>query len=598
MRFQSTWLKLAMVAGMLFLATAVRAQEPGLDPVEDLRLALLIDDVLNPTAGQIEFRNKNLDDKIAALKTISDLRRALSLDEWRIDLEARNATLRKIDTDKRAVVGKRLQQSLHDILTAGEPDARLAGALLLSEMGSSVQALDVKDRAGFARSMTADLKTLAVYKDVGARHEALRALGNINADPDEVVPLYRNVMDRGDAKARLVTGQAMGQMMRVVRKLRERSLINQKATNVEATSQDVIHTAALIVPVCRMGLKDADRLVRSASLEAISEAAQGLLDMILDPFPMKDLPPPGRQLTPAEVTQLLTDYEKVRAEFAEVEPYVKLLGAAAGDLIPSLGDNSPEIRLLALDALVPIAHVRYMQNRRLESAPLPSNAKGVQLIKTIDPLTALREKGGFPAVFKLLGDDDLRIRQRVLDGIEYLEADALPAIPVLESALRDAVRSIREAAVRILGELPVDNMKGTAASVGKLLLDPDPDVRRSAATTLGRLGPDARAAVPSLKEALNTGDVETVEKTCPVISRLDPKDARPLVPRLIKLLSHDDDRCLIAAARTLGRIGPEASAAIPALRKLLGHENAAVRVAASDAILGIMTTPAPKRKPL
>ena len=365
---------------------------------------------------------------------------------------------------------------MSDILTKGEAEARLPAALLLSEMGPTVRALDVKDRSGFARSLTKELMSLAGYKDMGARLEALRALGNINADPEVVVPLFRNVIDEGDPKSRLVAAQALGQMIRVIKKLREHSLLSQKTTSVEATAQEVIHTAELIIPVCRLGLKDANPLVRAACLDAVSGAAQGLLDLIPDPIPLKKLPPRGRRLDADEVEKLLADYKKVRAEFLEVEPFVKVLHAISPSLLPALEDSDPELRLLALDALVSIAHVRFMQSRWLESVPLPSTAKDVKLIEQDDLLADFRMRGGFPVLFKLLGDTDLRIRQRVLDVIEHLEDDAEPAIPGLERALQDSVRSIRQAAAIILGILPNEKVKATAASLGKLLLDPDSDV--------------------------------------------------------------------------------------------------------------------------
>jgi len=82
------------------------------------------------------------------------------------------------------------------------------------------------------------------------------------------------------------------------------------------------------------------------------------------------------------------------------------------------------------------------------------------------------------------------------------------------------------------------------------LKDKDWDVRTSAASALGGIGPDARAAVPVLIEAL--------------------KDEHFYVRS--------------SAAHALGGIGPEARAAVPALTMALKDEDKDVRRAAAEAL--------------
>src|SRR5947208_3515357 len=82
----SSCLLLGGVLVLACLACPVEAQErkeQAIDPVEELRQALRLEDVRLPNEQIIEFRRKNLADKIGGLKTIGDLRRALALDEWK-----------------------------------------------------------------------------------------------------------------------------------------------------------------------------------------------------------------------------------------------------------------------------------------------------------------------------------------------------------------------------------------------------------------------------------------------------------------------------------------------------------------------------------
>ena len=65
-----------------------------------------------------------------------------------------------------------------------------------------------------------------------------------------------------------------------------------------------------------------------------------------------------------------------------------------------------------------------------------------------------------------------------------------------------------------------------------------------------------------------------------------------VVPDLMKNLKHPDARLRKGAAETLGKIGPPASEAVGALRRLaLGDEDEEVRIAAQDAILSILPPP-------
>jgi HEAT repeats len=87
----------------------------------------------------------------------------------------------------------------------------------------------------------------------------------------------------------------------------------------------------------------------------------------------------------------------------------------------------------------------------------------------------------------------------------------------------------------------------------------------TAADALGRIGP---AAVPALRQALQSEDADVRLKAVQVLARMG-SDAKDAVPDLVVLLDDPDERIRKATTRTLGRIGPEAAPAVPALMRSL-----------------------------
>src|SRR5438445_13416784 len=95
------------------------------DPVEDLRQALVVrpEDRSKLTTEFLAYREKILDERVKALRTISELRRALV--EWKIDPD-RFGKLPKLDEKWRGVVGKRLTDALTKAAKSPEENVRRA----------------------------------------------------------------------------------------------------------------------------------------------------------------------------------------------------------------------------------------------------------------------------------------------------------------------------------------------------------------------------------------------------------------------------------------------------------------------------------------
>ena len=152
-------------------------------------------------------------------------------------------------------------------------------------------------------------------------------------------------------------------------------------------------------------------------------------------------------------------------------------------------------------------------------------------------------------------------------------------VSALIRALRDRDARVREDAAAALGKLGTDAKPAVPALIRALKVENDTylySMRSAAATALGQIGPEAREAVPALVEALKTGAGEfryhyVRSAAATALGQIGP-EAKDAVPALIEALKSrglgERDVCQ-AASTALGQIGPEAKKAVPALMKLL-----------------------------
>jgi hypothetical protein len=269
------------------------------DAVDDLKQALPLDDVQNPTEAMLSFRIDNLKKKIDALTTIGQLRRALALDEWRDDpVRNLNDKVRLIDEQMRTKVGERLTAALDQQSKAPDASSRLAVANIIAEMGPNIRALKASDKSGFARTLTPQVKLLASDADVGVRQEALRALGTINGDPAIAAQIFADTLQRVKAVgARRAAAEGLAQLVRVSVDLEKRSS-GQTTASVRVSRAEVLAALKETLLKSPAGFRDPDAQVRATCVQAFELAVLALAEpvMIPDGEPRKNFPPAGRNL--------------------------------------------------------------------------------------------------------------------------------------------------------------------------------------------------------------------------------------------------------------------------------------------------------------
>lgn len=238
-------------------------------------------------------------------------------------------------------------------------------------------------------------------------------------------------------------------------------------------------------------------------------------------------------------------------------------------------------------------------------------------------------------LMKQLRDPDWDIRMEAATRLGYLGAEAKPALPALVQALGDPVPAVRMKAVDTLGVLGPDpeSLKAvlgmlqdrdvlvrvsTAYALPKLgakpevavgaltgkLKDPAPEVRRAAAVAILPLDRTHREAIALMRQDLQSENGIFRVQACRLLARsLPPTELPALIDVLGNVLETGEPDARAAAARLLGgmgastvplltrtardqkesanvrtaafnslaQIGPEAKAAVPALKELVAE---------------------------
>ncbi|MCI0376214.1 MAG: HEAT repeat domain-containing protein [Gemmataceae bacterium] len=558
------------------------------DPVEELRKALpkgkwFTD---SPSKEIVAARRQELDKLVKNLTTIGDLRRALALEVWQRNVEVGSPEeFRDMDVELRRQIGESLTKQLRRAIDADSPDTRLAAANLLAEMGPTVKSLAPADRAGFARSLTPEVIRLAKDKELGVRQEGLRALGSIFAKPQDAVPVFAHTLRNDGLGPRRIAADGLAQLVRVAAHLYRHGKTNAP---VEVTRDDVDAALTQVIPACSIGVQDEDPQVRHLCLIALQDASKALADLIKDGEPKDKFP--TSFFSEEQRAEIQRFHQTVNAELKAAEPVAKALQAQGKSLALALDDPDVHVKLAAMEALENIGNARIRLRRRVLSIPVikgDGDGGNRALLAQMDTLESF-VKNNLDDISKYLTHADVRLRRGAVEFLEIIEDAATPATPLLAASLNDPDRFVRWSAVRALGAIPLDKATVALPNLAKLMSDPDLSVRKAAAEALEFMGPAASAAVPEIASAVSVGDSEARIAAMFALQSIGAEHGKAAVPNLIDALNHADHRVRKAAAETLGRFGPAAHLAVPALRRVLGDDEAGVRAAASDAILSIL----------
>lgn len=221
-----------------------------------------------------------------------------------------------------------------------------------------------------------------------------------------------------------------------------------------------------------------------------------------------------------------------------------------------------------------------------------------------------------PVLMRAMKDKEPLLRCVVAEALGAIGPNARDAVPALEATIRDPDGLVRLSAVSALGNIGAGAADAVPAIVATFK---DVELRIPALVAVGRIGPSAKSALPTIFELLKHGDQdvrETAESVFFFIGRgdvasllrfheqswrenddrwvqvekvlddLGPDDQEAVAP-LVAAVSRTEARYWFHVVSGLGRMGPAARPAIPALTELKTHESPSVRNAAADAFAKI-----------
>ncbi len=288
----------------------------------------------------------------------------------------------------------------------------------------------------------------------------------------------------------------------------------------------------------------------------------------------------------------LLGHEESRARCRAREALTEVGPPAVSGLVEELDTGDPNKAGLILESLL------LMGTEAREAAPavirqLKAGARKTHEVWHILASSRKDAREAVPWVLAELRSPDSNIRMNaamVLEGIGCAEGGVVPA---LVAALSDGDEFVRTAAARAVAKLPEETEAFLPALIGLLKertagVDPADDtsamVRCVAAESLAQLGTKATSAIPALEEALRDPNVLVRVRAGAALWKMEKK-AGKVLPVLIEAMEDEDARCFVAAE--LGKIGPNAKGALPALREALGAECRLVQTASALAIVQI-----------
>ena len=161
--------------------------------------------------------------------------------------------------------------------------------------------------------------------------------------------------------------------------------------------------------------------------------------------------------------------------------------------------------------------------------------------------------------------DDLELLRLTLETIAGFGEKAASLIASVSQLASHEKTDVRVAALNALAAIE----KTTELLTGRLtqaLEDKEWEVRRSAGVALGKLGPNAKNAVPKLFRMLSSDEDRDFASSALKEINTAPVEAIPL---LMEKLESEERRTAFYAVSLLGKIGPPAAEALPKLEAML-----------------------------
>lgn len=166
--------------------------------------------------------------------------------------------------------------------------------------------------------------------------------------------------------------------------------------------------------------------------------------------------------------------------------------------------------------------------------------------------------------------------------LRFFDKAAVSVVEPVTELLDNELAEIRGHAALLLGKLGME-AKSALPKLTSLLQDSDPSVARDAALALGMIGSKSDTAISALKSLKDAEDLQLQLFSRIGLARLGVVDD-DIVDFLINTISERDPMNGIFAMQALGIIGEPATDAEPVISRFLSHRHPALRLIAAQAL--------------
>ncbi len=431
-----------------------------------------------------------------------------------------------------------------------------------------------------ARAAMRPLVRAAVTRDMMVRREVIKAIRKIRPHSPIALRLLARAMGSDDPAVR---AQAMGAMTRAG-KLAVPMLI--RALGDEKTDYwaslvlaEIGPDAAEAVPALMKVVKDddepEDRREAILALGAIGPASAPAVAVLIDVIDkrVETLVGPAvfaiGQIGPkAEGAQLTL--EKLAKDPDTPKKYAGIVTASTTWALAKINPDDKELAAKALSLLA--------GQLKSDNPEVRQFAVHALIDLNLDPEVAR------PVIDKVLEDASPEALNHVISAFVSLRGAGVPdLIGVLEDEKLSAVRP-RVAA--ILGRMGTE-AKSAIPVLTKVVADKNPVARREALFALAQMGPDAKEAVPAAIKALDDENEDIRYAACFVLGRVGP-DAIDAKAKLVKNLGANNEMLAMISAWALARIDPKcadtSTKSVPMLIKAADHHNLKIQLEAIETL--------------
>jgi HEAT repeat protein len=474
---------------------------------------------------------------------------------------------------------------------------RGSGALRL-EIPKSMVVLKAAPSAGV--KVLPDLTELVKSGEAETRIQAASALGGLGTEAAPAVANLASMLADPDPLVRVAGLKALGQIGSPSRQALREILSNMGDSNT-LVAKEAAQTIDKLRPLTARDLPALEATLQNTH----PESRRFAIDVI------GELGPEAADAMPAIVTALADMDPSVRAAAALV---LGKLGSSTASAVSSLDqalqDKDSAVRKSAVIALGRIASARISGKDSAKDAAKDSaenSAKGFA-----ENSAESSAEAAILSLIRALNDDDADVFAAAATELSVKGRLTDKDVANFLEALKSSKPRSRAFAATALGRLGADS-HAVIEALGGLLKDTDVQVRRESAKALARAGSKAWISVAALNQALDDPDPTVQEPVIEALGHIGVL-ARAAIPKLVKVRKnpklHDAaNQALIQVAKAdvgplikalknaegiqdrlelidlLGKIGPDAEEAIPALTDLASNANLrSTREAAAKAL--------------